>query len=279
VRFLAERGARVALVGHAYRASPGYARVVQADDRAAIVGDEALVAARRLAGTAKVIVAPGRAAAVELAFGLADVVVLDGPLQVAPVRASLAVLVQSADAPWGSAGLCPPCGDLRASRERLLASSDLQVHLPDAEPEVHLAGEAPQSLASFAARARTRRGGGATRIGLFTALARPGRLVERLAQVGIVPQVHLEAPDHGGGRPEVLAALPRLARLHRLDLWLATDKCSSSLSFSPNAVPVAQMIPRPETVPPELASRLLAALPEGTPSPTVSTWSASAQSS
>ncbi len=271
VRFLVERGARVALVGHAYRASPGHARVVQLDDRAAIVGDEALVAARRLAGNAKVVVAPRRAAAVDLAFALADVVVLDGPLQVAPLRASLAVLVQSADAPWGAAGLCPPCGDLRASRERLLASSDLQVHLPDAEPEVHLAGEAPQSLATFAAARR------ATRVGLFTALARPGRLVQRLARAGIAPRVHLEAPDHGGGRPEVLAALPRLAREHRLDLWLATDKCSSSLTFP--EMPVARMVPHPEILPPELASRLRALLGECTPTPTVSTWSASAHSS
>ena len=279
VRFLAGQGARVALVGHAYRASPGYARVVHGDERVAVVGDEALVAARHLAAIAPVVVAPQRAAAVDLAFGLAEVVVLDGPVQVAPVRASLAVLVQSADAPWGAAGRCPPCGDLRASRERLLASSDLQVLLPDAEPEVHLDGEAPQSLASFAAGRR------ASRIGLFTALARPGRLVERLARAGLVPQVHLEAPDHGGGRAEVRAALLRLGRQHRLDVWLATDKCSSSLTFP--GLPardlggpvLARMVPRPEVLAAELATRLRALLCKCTTSPTVSTWSATAHSS
>ena len=41
----ARAGARVALVGHAYRATPGRARVVAPDDALHEVGDEALVAA------------------------------------------------------------------------------------------------------------------------------------------------------------------------------------------------------------------------------------------
>ena len=47
-RSLAGRGARVGLLGHAYRARPGRARVVQATDHLAEVGDDALTCARDL---------------------------------------------------------------------------------------------------------------------------------------------------------------------------------------------------------------------------------------
>src|SRR5271155_2411411 len=49
-RELARQGARVAFVGHAYRARPGRARVVLPSDALDEVGDEALVAALELAG-------------------------------------------------------------------------------------------------------------------------------------------------------------------------------------------------------------------------------------
>ena len=45
---LAARGARVALVGHAYRANPRAARIVVPNDSLQEVGDEALLAARTL---------------------------------------------------------------------------------------------------------------------------------------------------------------------------------------------------------------------------------------
>ena len=257
----AEGSARVALVGHGFRATPGHARVVRADDAVSRVGDEAVVLARRLGDLGlgdrvPVIVAPERAAAVALAFLHADVVVLDGTLQVAPVPATLAVLVQAAEQPWGKTGHCPPRGDLRAARERLLAASDLQVQLPDAEPDVALSGEPLVSLAAFARTSAT------LRIGLFTALARPGRIVARLAREEIAPVVHLEAPDHASGRADVVAGLARLARLHRLDLWLATDKCAAGLTFEEDGslagVPLAQLVPRGETLPSALVSRLSA---------------------
>src|SRR6476469_6825755 len=48
-RSLAARGEHVALVGHAYRARPRFARVVEVSDDVREVGDEALLAARMLA--------------------------------------------------------------------------------------------------------------------------------------------------------------------------------------------------------------------------------------
>src|SRR5262249_16984750 len=65
-RGLAGRGELVALVGHAYRASPRRARVVEPRDPVNEVGDDALAAARLLSGTdALVIVAPRRQLAVD----------------------------------------------------------------------------------------------------------------------------------------------------------------------------------------------------------------------
>ncbi len=85
------------------------------------VGDEALLASselERLAGpsgrVARVVVAPTRAAAIDFAAGAADVIVIDGVAQTAPVPATLALLAVDADEPWGRAATVPPWGDLRA---------------------------------------------------------------------------------------------------------------------------------------------------------------------
>ena len=270
---LAERGVRVALVGHGHRATPGDARVVAPTDPVELVGDEALVLARRLADLGigervPVIVAPRRTvAAVELAFRHADVVVLDGTLQVAPVRATLALLAQSADAPWGAAGLCPPRGDLRASRARLLAAADLQVELADAEPEVRVAGEPRLSLATFA---EPRAPSPVFASVCSPPLARPERIVRRLARAryraagqgrGRRPRRRgLGSPPHGG------PAHPGWPARTALDMWLATDKCSAGLTFPPGGAVLAELVPlhgSGEILPPRLVARLaeLAAAP------------------
>ena len=123
-RALASRGEPVALIGHAYRAHPGRPRVVHAGDPVAVVGDDALAAARLLDGTsAAVIVAPRRQDAVDHAAALGHrVLVADGLLQAAPRRLAAALLVLDALAPWG-AGACPPAGDLRALPAALLSAA------------------------------------------------------------------------------------------------------------------------------------------------------------
>ncbi len=122
---LAAHGVRTALVGHAYRASPGHARIVGADDDLGHVGDEALVAARSLAHLdVAVVVAPSRAEAVDLATRHADAIVLDGILQTAPRRVALALLSVDGAEPWGHAAAVPPRGDLRAPRRTLLHACD-----------------------------------------------------------------------------------------------------------------------------------------------------------
>lgn len=199
-RVLADAGARVTLVGHGYR-TRGPARVVNVDDALALVGDEALVAARALAGRATVVSGPIRQAAVDLAArGRPDVLVLDGPLQLSPERASLSLLAVDADRPWGAGA------DLRAPRDALLAHADHVVPVPALPRGAWLDAELVP-LSSLPGR-----------LGLFTAIARPDRLAVSLRQTGITLHAVVHAPDHGPVK-ERLAA-------HPVDLWLATAKCA-----------------------------------------------------
>ena len=218
-RALARRGARVVLVGHAYRARPSRARVVAPDDPRAAVGDEALLCARALGAAARVVVAPTRQAAVDFVAALVprvDVIVIDGPLQLAPVRASLALLAVDAQAPWG-AGALPPAGDLRAPRAALLAHADLVV-VVDATPGAAIVAGARIELGALRATGR--------RLGLFTALARPARLEQALLRAGLDLAIIVRAPDHGPLTP----SLVRRLRTAEVDLWLATDKCAIHLA-------------------------------------------------
>src|SRR5262249_21767504 len=120
---LSAAGARVAFVGHAYRARPGRGRGVTGGDPSSEGGDGGRVAARALppAGV-PVLVGPARADAIALAGSLADVLVLDGVAQTAPAPAALALLALDATAPWGRPAAVPPAGDLRAPRAALLAA-------------------------------------------------------------------------------------------------------------------------------------------------------------
>lgn len=204
---LAEKGARVVLVGHAYRARPGRARVVGPSDPISLVGDEALVCAEVLAGKARVVVGPSRQAAIDLAAALRprpDVLVLDGPLQLAPDRATLSVLAVDALEPWGT-GAVFPAGNLRARPADLLAHADVVVRVDPLPRDVDRL------------RGRT--------IGLFTAIARPRRLVSALARAGIAPAVTVEAPDHGPAPAAELATLMGAP----VDAWAATPKCALHL--------------------------------------------------
>ena len=231
---LARAGVRTTLVGHAYRASPGRPRLVAPDDDVALSGDEALMCARALAGVvgAEVIVAPTRQGALDLAFARgADVVILDGTLQTTPRRATLSLLAVEGAEPWG-AGACPPAGDLRASVAALLAASDRVIRIGiDATP----VSRGAWSLASGAelldwCTLRTRR------VGLVTAVARPHRVLARLAENGVIPACVHRLPDHawpgGSGTPGAQTGL---------DLWLTTPKCRTGLPAHIHGIPVATL--------------------------------------
>jgi len=224
---LASRGASVALVGHAYRAAPRRARVVNGDDRLDEVGDEALLASRTLGPRGvRVVVAPRRSEAVTLAAQLADVLVLDGVLQTAPVRASLALLAVDASEPWGRAIALPPRGDLRAPVSRLLGACDMLVAVGgETLPGAHHHVRTEIVGACVAGRLMTCDDLRRCRIGLLSALARPERVIRLLEQTGIKVQVVVRAPDHGPFARGQCEAVRRECR-ESVDLWLATPKCA-----------------------------------------------------
>lgn len=227
VRELAASSAQVVLVGHAYRARRlGGARVVSTGDHLDDVGDEALTCARALVDlpNVRVVVGPSRQAAIDLAASLrprVDAVVIDGPLQLAPVRSSLALLAVDAHEPWG-AGLVLPAGDLRAPRASLLANADHVVHV-DATPHHARRSGTRDDVIALEALASMLRG---RRVGLFTAIARPARLTRALERAGIAPDVTVRAPDHG----PIDARLARKLDAAHADVWLATAKCAAHLA-------------------------------------------------
>jgi tetraacyldisaccharide 4'-kinase len=261
---LAACGARVAVVGHGYRARPLRARVVRVDDRVDEVGDEALLAARSFhpvcgagddAGAvserACVVVGPTRVAALGLAVRLADVVVFDGVAQTQPRPAALALLAVDPSEPWGHAVAGPPRGDLVAPRAALLAACDAVVPVgyrrggpPDLDPGEGREGVPrpvwPATPASRGAwldeRTHTRSRSLLTwaelrglRVGFVSAIARPVRVVRGLFAQGVQPCVQIRARDHGPIDAETIRACRAAAARLRLDLWMATPKCALHL--------------------------------------------------
>ena len=256
-RWLADRGERVALIGHAYRADPGRARVVAIDDAVTQVGDDALAAARLLVGArVPVIVAPDRQGAVDHAAELGlRVLVIDGLLQATPTRLAASVLVLDAAAPWGG-GACPPAGDLRAPRKALLAAADHVVALGGGDRSAECPRDAIAihgriegaidargdrwSLADLAGR----------RVGLLMAIARPGRIEAALRAAGIAPRPVIALADHAipGARD-----LARAARVE-VDAWLTTARCAVKLPAAIGGAPVLVLDHRIDVAP--LCARL-----------------------
>jgi tetraacyldisaccharide 4'-kinase len=245
---LCRRGTKVAFVGHAYGASPSRARFVTPGNDLTEVGDEALLASNRLSELGvPVTVAPSRQEALDLALESADVAVIDGVCQTAPRRATLALLAIDGMAPWG-AGRCPPRGDLRAPVQVLLEAVDRAVAIEGREgPDV---GALPLDRAEVRSEGAWLEGDSGPelidwtslrklRLGLWTAVARPDRVLRTLAERGVFPVVTVSGRDHGGSPPA-----PIFNRKEpRLDLWLATPKCRAGRECvsSERGVPTATL--------------------------------------
>ena len=244
-RRLAARGEQVAVLAGSYRARPQRARCVRPHDAVERVGDEALMLARALSPLGvPVVVAPRRQAALDMAARLAPIVLVDALLQARPERLDLSLLVLDADAPWG-AGRCPPSGDLRADRARLLAACDAVVLSGRAggrgrslvEGLCRAAGrpvfEAPGRLEG----ARTPDGTLLTipelagrRLGLTLGVAHPGRILIALQDSGVTPVCTSLHADHAAPIPAGRGPAP--------EAWLATAKCATKLSRDLRGVPV-----------------------------------------
>ncbi|MFO0674018.1 MAG: tetraacyldisaccharide 4'-kinase [Polyangiaceae bacterium] len=219
--------APVARVSHGYGASLQAPRIVLPTDHADDVGDEAVLAARLLAGAAIVVSGPSRQASLELAVASgARLVVFDALLQTRPTPVGFSILALDAERPWGS-GAVPPEGDLRAEPAVLRASADALVTIAHD-------GSVPGEVVPCAHRGAMRITGAreiltgrvvplshfdTSRVGLSTSIARPDRVRRALEAHGIVPQMIVAAADHGP------PSLPRAP----VDAWLVTDKCATWL--------------------------------------------------
>lgn len=241
-RRIAGQGRRVAVVGRAYRAAPRVAGRAGPASPVGAVGDEALVMARALAADGvAVFVGRDRETALAEAARSADVIVVDALLQARPTRLARSLLVVDGHAPFGAAR-CPPSGDLRATRERLLDAADAVIAVcrpgvdgvPVTTDKPVLRAESRIAGARAADGARvgleTLR---ALRVGVVLALARPERVLAALADAGVHPAEVQLFGDHD--RPRRPAA-----RGARVDVWLTTAKCATKpgweADFSPRLV-------------------------------------------
>jgi tetraacyldisaccharide 4'-kinase len=235
-RAVAARGIDVALVGHGYGARPRAARVVGGHDDVTVVGDDALLAARRLAGSKiDVIVGPSRQEAASLASERASCLVFDGLLQARPTRLARSILLLDGARAWQSAH-CPPAGDLRAPLAALLRVADLAIAVHDepvgSDVQSHLERAIhPDGRAVPLAELRE------AAIGVVLTIARPHRVLEGLARRGLHPVATWAFPDHH--RPTATELVAVTARtMQRIDVWLTTGKCATKLPPSLGGAPV-----------------------------------------
>jgi tetraacyldisaccharide 4'-kinase len=192
-RALAAEGARVTLVGHAYRARPTVALEVDEGTPVSVAGDEAHVAFAQLRGTGvRVVVGPTRAAAMRFAAPGSDVLVVDGGLGEPACLSLLAVGPEDR-------GLAL---SLLARRVDLVVPTAPSSHVEALDAE----GQAV-SLSGL-------------RYGLVTAVARPDRVAHSLS--AHPPVVHLRLENHAPHAPHAL--LDRLTKRHALGAWVATEK-------------------------------------------------------
>jgi tetraacyldisaccharide-1-P 4'-kinase len=75
---------------------------------------------------------------------------------------------------------------------------------------------------------------GPLRLGLWTAIARPERVLRALERHGIVPRRTVFGGDHYPTK--ALQGRRAVSRLRSLDLWLTTAKCASHLVRAPTVL-------------------------------------------
>lgn len=244
-RELHARGHQVAVVASSYRARPPSAVRVLRHHHVDRVGDEALELCRSLPDV-PVYVGQSREKVLRLAARTAKIVLVDSLLQTAPARLALSVLVVDGERPWG-AGACPPMGDLRARRDRLLRATDVllvegslaaleDVALPPwrwtfrrTPVGVELPDGQLLPLSALAGK----------RLGLLTTVARPARVREKLRAHGICVDEWRAGADHARIKERRTHGKPP-----RVDVWLSTAKCRERVGQLFENIPVWVIVER-----------------------------------
>jgi len=199
------------------------------------VGDETVMAMRRLASLQVPVVMAGPRPWRSSLLSEQDVVVFDG---VCPAGEYTHLLCLDAHHPWG-AGTCPPCGDLRAPPRALLRSAHEII-------VVHDDLEAPRTLdfttsgsvwpVPFELTIPPR--WHQARMALVTAIARPDRVRRALQQRNFHPTVCVELPDHAGPRAAEWAEKALRASSQPFDVVFTTEKCACWLPSTLGGCPV-----------------------------------------
>ncbi len=254
-RALADHGATVAVVAHGYGGAQKAARSVLPGDTPQTVGDDAVWLHRELSGSGAPVIVGRRSEAIALAARRAPITLVDALLQTEPVRLALSVLAVDALSPWG-AGLCPPSGDLRASKAALLRAADVVAAIiseqdgPSVDASLstleHLALAADRPVLPVASELVAARADGGpamplstlagVRLGLVLAIARPERVVAALLAL------RLRRPAHPA------------------DAWLTTPKCATKLGSDYEGAPLIVLRQR-LSIPSDLLRRCLLAAP------------------
>lgn len=244
-RELHARGRSLAVVASSYGAHPPSAVRVLRHHHVDRVGDEALELCRALPHV-PVYVGSNREKAIHLAARTAKIVLVDSLLQTAPERLALSVLVVDGEHPWG-AGACPPVGDLRARRDRLLRATDVllvegslraveDVGLP---PRRWAFQRVPVSVELPDGRIEPLSALEGKRLGLLTSVARPGRIREKLLAHGIHVNEWWAGADHAPIKQRSSAA-----KRAEVDVWLSTAKCRERLGQVFENIPVWVIVER-----------------------------------
>ena len=211
-RELGLRGHRVGVVLRGYGGDwSGPPRVVEADDDAAVVGDEALLHVRRAPHV--VVIGADRAAAAAIASGRgADVIVCDDGLQHLALARDFEIVVVDADRGFGN-GWMLPAGPLREPSSRI-ERVDAMVATHRGGPGAHaprprgpwtvearLVPGAAVNIASGERRDLVSFRGG--RVHALAAIGNPAQFFEALAARGLEFDAHA-LPDHSALDPRAL---------------------------------------------------------------------------
>lgn len=193
-------GRRPGIVLRGYGGSTRAARLVQAGDDAALVGDEAVLLARRT-GCAVAVGARRAEAAALLARAGCNVLIADDGLQHLALRRDLEIIVVDGARGFGNGALLP-AGPLREPRVRLRKGDCVVLHGEDRHgvlPEgcvplrMHLEALPLRQLPAHAECGRDAPGSG--RVHAVAGIGHPQRFFAQLRAMGLDPVEHA-FPDH-----------------------------------------------------------------------------------
>jgi tetraacyldisaccharide 4'-kinase len=197
---LRDRGRKPGIVLRGYGGRQRAPHVVRADDDAQLVGDEALLLARR--GICPVAIGARRAAAARLlARGGCDLVIADDGLQHLALRRDLAIVVVDGARGFGNGALLPagplrePAGRLRSADLVVMHGEDLHGVLPAGQPalRMELAPLPLRQVASGQEQAlQTLQG---ANVHALAGIGNPARFFALLRTLGAHPVEH-PRPDH-----------------------------------------------------------------------------------